>query len=64
MKVKNYLDSYDGLYDAIDTQLVDGLYVIERRRPRERRENRLKFQGYDRRNNAERRDSIIIDEYI
>ncbi|MEZ8140787.1 hypothetical protein A1OO_15030 [Enterovibrio norvegicus FF-33] len=64
MKVQNYLKSYDDFFEAIDTQLVDGMYVIERRRPRERRDNRVRFQGYDRRNSADRRDTIIIDEYI
>ncbi|WP_407333928.1 hypothetical protein [Enterovibrio sp. 27052020O] len=64
MKVQHYLKSYDEFFDTIDTQLVDGMYVIERRRPRERRHNRVKFQGYDRRNSADRRDNNIIDEYI
>ncbi|WP_028022163.1 hypothetical protein [Enterovibrio calviensis] len=64
MKIQNYLESYDDIFDTLETQLVDGLYVIERRLPRERRHSHLKYQGYERRHSADRRDLPTIDEYV
>ncbi|CZF86637.1 hypothetical protein GMA8713_04675 [Grimontia marina] len=47
-----------------DTKLVNGVYVMDRRDRRDRRKKRGKYQGYDRRVSADRRDSPGIDEYI
>ncbi|STO98651.1 hypothetical protein [Grimontia hollisae] len=58
MKIRPYEGKQEEKTFVADTTLVDGVYVIDRRR------NRCKYQGYDRRVSADRRGKADVDEYI
>ncbi|EOD77205.1 hypothetical protein RN22_20070 [Grimontia sp. AD028] len=64
MKILPYEELEEATLVA-DTKLVNGVYVMDRRDRSDRRKNRGKFQGYDRRVSADRRAGTGgIDEII
>ncbi|MGF1704664.1 hypothetical protein [Enterovibrio baiacu] len=63
MKLKRYRPS-DNADAVLETKVIDGVYVMERRRPSERRKQRRKYAGYDRRASADRRHLRSIDEFV
>lgn len=64
MKIRPYEGKQEEKTFVADTTLIDGVYVIDRRSRRDRRRNRCKYQGYDRRVSADRRGKADVDEYI
>ncbi|WP_198158312.1 hypothetical protein [Enterovibrio coralii] len=49
---------------VVETKLVNGVYVIERRDLCERRAGKAVYRGYDRRARADRREARKIDAYV
>ncbi|WP_434361263.1 hypothetical protein NF212_22965 [Parasalinivibrio latis] len=62
MKVQSYQPPQN-VDSVVDTQLIDGTYVMERRKSGDRRRSKLRYKGYDRRLGADRRMLGEVDEY-
>ncbi len=62
MKIQSYQPPQN-VDSVVDTQLIDGTYVMERRKSGDRRRSRIRYKGYERRRGADRRMSGGIDEY-
>lgn len=63
MKILPYGEDEEMTFVA-DTKLVDGVYVEDRRARGDRRRSRGRYQGYERRVSADRREKQDVDEYI
>nr|WP_192867659.1 hypothetical protein [Thaumasiovibrio occultus] len=50
--------------ESIETVLIDGVYVSERRRGEDRRKSKTKYLGFERRTNSQRREKRQIDKFV